>query len=149
MTEDQIAAHWERVNRENSRWSRLEMSRRQTCRLRVTIDADLTKFPTRHSADSFTTYARIMTTLAVYEQELERLKDNAPANYELIKQLVTALGAAMTQRRELVGLIPELRGFDVAKQVPTNMDEWAFYLLDEAINQFKESAYAYLESEIA
>jgi hypothetical protein len=145
MTEDQLAAHWQRTNAENSRWSRLEMSRRQTARLRAAIDADLQKLPTRHSVASFTTYSAILTTLAVYEAELERLKDNVPADHEWITQLVTVLGAAMTQRRELFGLIPELRAFDVAKQTPANSDEWTLLLLSEAIDQFRHSAYAFLE----
>jgi hypothetical protein len=149
MTEDQLAAHWARVNAENSRWSRLEMSRRQTARLREAIDADLKKFPSRHSVASYTTYSAILTTLAVYEDELERLKDNVPADHTWITQLVTTVGAALTLRRELFALIPALRGFDITKQTPANSDEWAFLLVSEAIDQFKRSAYAYLESEDA
>ena len=147
MTQDELLAHWQRTNTENSRWARLEMSRRQTARLRAAIDADLQKIPTRHSVASFTTYSSILTTLAVFEAELERLKDNAPADHQWITQLVTALGAATTQRRELFGLIPELRAFNLAKHTPANCDEWAFVLLSEASEQFKASAYAYLESE--
>jgi hypothetical protein len=145
MTQDELLAHWQRTNIENSRWSRLEMSRRQTARLRAAIDADLKKFPSRHSVASFTTYSSILTTLAMFEAELERLKDNAPADHTWITQLVTAIGAATTQRRELFGLIPGLKQFDLAKQTPTNCDEWAFVLLSESIQQFKQSAYAYLE----
>jgi hypothetical protein len=123
------------------------MSRRQTARLRAAIDADLQKFPTRHSVASFTTYSTILTTLSVYESELERLKDDAPADRGWITQLVQALEGAVMQRRELFGLIPELRQFDLAKQTPSNVDEWALVLLSESIQQCKRSAYAFLESE--
>jgi hypothetical protein len=143
-TPEEIEKHYARINPEQTRWAHLEFRRREINRLIAAVTNDLEKFPSRHSEDSFTLHTGILRTLAVYEREITRLKDDNPSTVEWVAILVDALNQAIEQRHSLTILIPALAGMDASKRT-SDPDETVYKVLSVAIEQFKETAHAFLD----
>jgi hypothetical protein len=147
MSAAEIERHYEKTNVENSRWTHLEMRRREISHLLMVVTNDLEKFPSRHSAESFTLYTGILRTLCIYEKEIERLKDGVPMSADWVATLVDTLNRAIEQRRSLLMLLPKLAAFDLSKRT-SDADATVYKVLNASIEQFTETAHKFLDEQI-
>jgi hypothetical protein len=144
MSAEDIEDHFTRTNAANTRWTHLEMRRREISRMTTALVDDLEQFPSRHSSDSFALYSGVLRTFCIYQREIERQKDGVPMSADWVATLVDALNQATEQRHAITLLIPGLAALDVSKRT-NDPDATAYKVLIAAIEQFKTTAYKFLD----